>query len=327
MVIRIVEPGIRTTIQDMGRFGYYHLGVPPSGAADKYSYVLGNIMLGNPRHFAALEMMIKGASVEFQKKTVAVVTGAPAEVRLNGELIPLWQPFIVQPGDVLSVGAIREGVFAYLCVSGGLATPEMLGSRSVCLASEFAGVLGRSLLKGDLLPLHEPLPGAIRQVGKTLPAEAHPSFSKEMNIRLVMGLTCDRIKDEGLVGLLNRAWVIQTESNRVAYRLHGGRVNYKEEVPPFGSGNSFGNIVDIPYPIGGVIVPNEEELIILMTDGTGGGGYVTIGTVIRPDLNLLAQTRPQSKVRFHAVTIDQAFQIRREIEQKVEKVKEIVQQV
>ncbi|KAB7706613.1 5-oxoprolinase/urea amidolyase family protein [Bacillus aerolatus] len=325
-MLHILEPGLKSTIQDAGRFGFYHMGVPPAGAADKYSFLLGNVLLGNPRHYAGLEMMMKGPVIEFQKKTVIVLTGAPADATLNGEKLPLWQPAAVSPGDVLAVGNIREGVFTYLAVSGGLATPEMLGSRSACFASGFTGVLGRMLLKGDFLPLNEPLPGVLRQVGKRVPEEALPAFSRELDLHLVLGITSDRISDEGLTGLLNKEWTIHTQSNRVAYRLHGGRVRYVKEDAPFGSGNSPGNIVDIPYPIGGVIVPNEEELIILLNDGTGGGGFVTTGTVISTDLSLLAQAKPQSKVRFHAVTVDQAFQLRREQEQLIEKVKSMIQQ-
>ncbi|KMY55559.1 hydrolase [Bacillus sp. FJAT-27231] len=325
-MLNILEPGLKTTIQDTGRFGHYHMGVPPSGAADKYSFLLGNTLLGNPPDYAGLEMMLTGPVIEFQKKTVIALTGASAEVKLNGEVIPLWQPIAVSAGDVLIVGKICDGIFTYLTVSGGLATPEILGSRSACFASGFPGVLGRKLLKGDQLPLHEPLPGVLRQVGKSIPNEIKPVFNRQLDLHLVLGIASERISDEGLTGLLNQEWTIHTQSNRVAYRLYGGRVRYKKEAAPFGSGNSPGNIVDIPYPIGGVIVPNEEELIILLNDGTGGGGFVTTGTVISPDLSVLSQAKPHSVVRFHAVTVEQAFQLRREKEQLIEKVKMTVQQ-
>ncbi|MEK4027881.1 MULTISPECIES: biotin-dependent carboxyltransferase family protein [Bacillaceae] len=325
-MLHILEPGLKTTIQDTGRFGHYHMGVPPSGAADKHSFLLGNALLGNPPDYAGLEIMLEGPVIEFRKKTVIVLTGAPAEAKLNGEKLPLWQPVAVSSGDVLAVGKIYEGIFTYLTVSGGLATPEMLGSRSACFASGFPGVLGRKLLKGDQLPLNEPLPGVHRQVGRSISNEMKPVFSRQLDIHLVLGIASERISDEGLTGLLNNEWKIHPQSNRVAYRLHGERVRYIQEAAPFGSGNSPGNIVDIPYPIGGVIVPNEEELIILLNDGTGGGGFVTTGTVISSDISVLSQARPQAVVRFHAVTVEQAFQLRRQKEQLIEKVKINVQQ-
>ncbi|RST71515.1 biotin-dependent carboxyltransferase [Siminovitchia acidinfaciens] len=319
-MIELIQPGIRTTIQDMGRTGFYHQGVPPAGAADKFSFMFGNMLLGNPRHVAALEMMVKGATVEFRKKTTAVVTGAQAKVFLNGIEQPMWTVFEVQKGDLLKVGNIKKGLFSYLCVSGGFDVPDVLGSKSTCLASVFPGITGRLLLAGDEIPLSEPLPGAVQHVGKELIREAIPTFGKTETAHVVLGITCDLIRDEGLVSFLNSHWTIQPQSNRTACRMKGGHISYSDKEPPLGSGGTPGNIVDIPYPIGAVIVPNEEEVIVLLNDGTGGGGFVTIGTIIWSDVSKLSQMRPMSKVRFQAITVDQAISIRREKERLIEKV-------
>ncbi|MFD1707422.1 biotin-dependent carboxyltransferase family protein [Siminovitchia sediminis] len=323
-MIELLQPGIRTTIQDMGRTGYYHQGVPPAGAADKFSFMFGNLLLGNPRGLAALEMMVKGAVIEFHKKTTAIVTGAPAEVLLNGRKQPMWKVFEVQKGDLLEIGHIKKGLFSYLCVSGGFDVPELLGSKSTCLNSAFPGITGRLLLAGDQIALSEPLPGAVQYVGKELNPEAIPEFGKTETVHVVLGITCDLIRDEGLVSFLNSHWSIQPQSNRTGCRVRGGHISYSDKKPPFGSGGMPGNIVDIPYPIGAVIVPNEEEVIILLTDGTGGGGFVTIGTVIWSDLSKLAQMRPMSKVRFQAITVDQAISIRREKERLIDRIAESI---
>ncbi|MBM7713167.1 biotin-dependent carboxyltransferase family protein [Siminovitchia sp. FSL H7-0308] len=324
-MMKLIDPGIRTTIQDLGRTGFFHLGVPPSGAADKLSFMLGNVLIGNPTDVAGLEMMVKGASVEFEKRTTVVITGAPAEVRLNGNMQPMWEVFEVKKGDVLEIGKISEGLFSYLCVSGGLEAPEVLGSRSSCLASGFHGITGRLLLAGDEIRMAEPLPGAIQLVGKQVIEEAKPIFARTGTAHIVLGITCDLVSDEGLVSFLNTPWTIQPQSTRTACRLNGGDVRYKESEPPFGSGGNPGNIVDIPYPIGAVIVPNEGEIIVLLTDGTGGGGFVTIGTVIWQDINELSQMRPLSTVKFKAITVDQAIAMRREKERLIERVRESVQ--
>lgn len=319
-MIELIQPGIRTTIQDMGRTGYFHQGVPPAGAADKFSFMYGNLLLGNPRHVAALEMMAKGATIEFNKRTTAVVTGAPVQVLLNGRELPMWTVFEIQKGDLLELGLIKKGLFSYLCVSGGLDAPEVLGSKSTCLAGGFPGITGRLLLAGDKIPLSEPLPGAVQYVGKEMIQEAIPEFGKTETAHVVLGITCDLIRDEGLVSFLNSHWTIQPQSNRTACRIKGGHISYADVELPFGSGGTPGNIVDIPYPIGAVIVPNEEEVIILLNDGTGGGGFVTIGTIIWSDISTLSQMRPLSKVRFQAITVDQAISIRREKERLIEKV-------
>lgn len=320
-MIHIIDPGMKTTIQDMGRFGSYHLGVPPSGAADKNSYLIGNILLGNPKYFPAIEMMVKGAIFEFRKQTVIAVVGADTEVLLNSKAVPMWQTITVQSGDILEVSWIQEGVYAYLCISGGIAITPLLKSYSTCLVSDFEGLLGRVIIAGDMIPLNEPLPGVLKQAGKQLPKAFHPTFRRELDVHVVMGIACDRISDEGINGFLESEWKVHHNSNRDAYRLKGGRVEYSEQPPPFGSGNNLGNIVDIPYPIGGIIIPNEEEVIVLLNDGTGGGGFVTIGIVISSDLSLLTQARPSSIVRFHTITVDQALHIRKEKEFQMQRLK------
>lgn len=320
-MIEIIEAGVRTTIQDAGRVGYYHLGVPPSGAKDRTSFMLGNILLGNPDHFAALEMMIKGPKVVFHIATTAVITGAPVTATLNGQPIPTWEVFNVDQGDVLHFGEITEGLFSYLCVSGGFQVPEILGSKSTCLASGFSYISGRTLVTGDKIPIATPLPGAQRLAGRRMIEAAIPQFKQKQNIRVVLGIHIDLISDEGLYSLLNSEWTLTIKSSPTASRLKGGTVKYKDYEPPFGSGGMKENVVDIPYPIGGVIVPNEKEIIILLHDGTGGGGFVTIGTVIWQDISVLSQMRPMAKVTFQSVTIDEAMRIRKDYEKKMQEVR------
>jgi len=308
--MEIINSGIHTTIQDIGRVGYYHLGVPPSGAADQQSFMLGNILLGNPKGSAALEMKIKGCKIKFKKATYIVIAGAPAKVFLNGEQQKMWQVIKIDKEDILEIKELTKGIFTYLCLSGGIRSQVVLGSQSTCLASDFPGLNGRRLLEGDELEIANPLPGVENTVGKELIKEALPQFKKEITLRIILGITEDLVDDEGIVSLLNDVWLIQTDSNKVAYRLEGGKLTYKDKKPPFGAGSVQGNIVDIPYPIGAVIIPNEKEMIILLNDGTGGGGFVTVGAIIWSDLSRLSQMKPLSKVKFEAITIDQAMTIK-----------------
>lgn len=325
-MIEILRAGVRTTIQDRGRIGYYHLGVPPSGAKDRTSYMLGNIILGNPDHFAALEMMIEGPIIEFKTETTAVITGAPVCATLNGDPLPNWEVFNVKKGDILSLDKITEGLFSYLCISGGFQVPEILGSKSTCLASGFSYISGRPLVAGDIIPIATPLPGANRLAGKVMIEDAIPKFNRSQTVHVVLGIHIDLISDEGLVSLLNNEWTITTKSSSTASRLQGGTIKYKDYDPPFGSGGMKGNVVDIPYPIGGVILPNEEEIIILLHDGTGGGGFVTIGTIIWQDISMLSQMRPLSTVKFRSVTIEEAMAIRKEYEKKINDVRTLLNQ-
>ncbi|MDN4523904.1 biotin-dependent carboxyltransferase family protein [Fictibacillus fluitans] len=325
-MFNIIKPGLKTTIQDNGRYGFYHLGVPPSGAADKFSYRIGNILLGNPLDSAALEMTLLGPVIEVEKSTVISVTGAPARVLLNQKEIPMWETVKVVEGDLLefSYHSSKAGVYTYLCVSGGFSLPEVLGSRSAYLLSDFEGYLGRRLAAGDEVAVSEPLPGAFKRAGISLPDMHIPAFSNHVNVRAVMGLTSDLITDEGVTGCLNSEWTTQMESDRVALRMKGAIVPSEEFPPPFGSGGGFASVVDMAYPIGAILVPNEEEIIVLLNDATSGGGFISLGTVISMDLDLIAQARPLTTIRFHAVTIDQALVARRERKKKLALISEML---
>jgi biotin-dependent carboxylase-like uncharacterized protein len=316
-MLRIIEPGIETIVQDLGRYGNYHYGVPPSGVADKYSFIAGNVLLGNPIEFAGLEMTLLGPKIQFEKDTVISITGAPMEPRINNQLIPMWENVRVTEGDILHFSPTRQGVKTYLCISGGIQVPEVLGSRSTYLYSQFGGFNGRKLIKEDRVPIGEPLPGVFKQVGKSIDSPFLPDFGKSNEFRVVMGLSGALISDEGVKSFLNSEWKVSTESNRVAYRFKGGSIRFQNIKAPFGAGDSSSNVVDIIYPIGGILVPNEEEVIVLLHDGTTGGGFVTIGTVISSDLDHIAQSRPLATSRFLAVTMDQAIEARMERQKKI----------
>ncbi|WLR51327.1 biotin-dependent carboxyltransferase family protein [Bacillus tianshenii] len=318
-MIKVIDQGFKTTIQDMGRHGYYHLGVPPCGAADKLSFQIGNLLLGNPLYCAGLEITLLGPKLQIQKNTVIAITGAPAEVFLNDKPISMWEVIKVNEGDMLTFqfSERRVGVFTYLCISGGITIPEMLGSRSAYTLSDFGGLLSRKLESGDLIKISEPLPGAFNQEGKKVPSSYIPTFSKEIDVRAVMGMTSDWVSDQGIMKFLSNEWEVKLESNRVAYRFSGETISYSEAEPPFGVVNTVGSVVDFAYPIGAILVPNPEEVIVLLNDATVGGGFVTIGTVISPDLSIITQARPGSSVRFHAVTVSQATELRLQQKKKL----------
>ncbi|GED66951.1 allophanate hydrolase [Brevibacillus reuszeri] len=316
-MLYIRDGGLQTLVQDMGRKDYYHLGVPPSGAADRYSYVLGNILLGNPVDYAALEITLLGPEIEVRKKTVIAITGAPLDVKLNGSVIPMWETICVQEGDILTLRSMKRGVKSYLCVSGGIQVPHVLGSRSTYTLSQLGGFHGRKLMAGDEIIIGEPLPGVFHHVGMRIPEEYMPKFSSSVDIRMVMGISSYRLSDEGVKAFLNSEWQVGIESNNIAYRYSGASASFKPIDPPFGAGNNLSNTVDIVYPIGAIMVPNEKELILLLRDATTGGGFVTLGTTISADLDLVAQSRPQTKTRFIAVTMEQAIEARMSKKKKV----------
>lgn len=309
-MLRIIEAG-NTTVQDLGRYGNYHYGIPPSGTADKYSFTAGNLLLNNPADSAGLEITFFGPKILFEKETVISITGAPMTPYKNNRPIPMWENIKVHEGDILHFSTSDQGVRTYLCISGGIQVPKVLGSRSTYLNSKLGGFHGRELRAGDRLPIDEPLPGVFKRVGQSVRSSYLPNFDKTKELRVVMGLSGELISDEGIKSFLNSEWEVSNESNRVAYRFTGSSIEFHTSKAPFGAGDSSFNVVDIPYPTGAVMVPNEEEVIVLLHDGTRGGGFTTIGTVISPDLDLIGQSRPGDSSRFLAVSVKQASEARR----------------
>lgn len=306
----VLKPGLQTTIQDLGRSGLYHLGVPPSGAADKYSFILGNILLGNPIDYAGLEFVLLGPTLEFEDTTVVTITGAPCDPTLNYHPIPMWETVKVQAGDILSVKTTSQGARSYLCVSGGIQVSESLGSRSTYLLGQLGGLSGRKLQPADRIPIAAPLPGALKRIGKRIPLDYIPAFARDNSVRAVIGISSHMVSDTGIKAFLDSDWYVSTESDRVAYRYSGSTIAVNELQPSFGGGDSSFNVVDSYYPIGGILIPNPHEIIVMHCDATSGGGFVKLGAVISSDLDIIAQSRPLSATRFIAITMDQATKIR-----------------
>ncbi|ERI09785.1 biotin-dependent carboxyltransferase family protein [Aneurinibacillus aneurinilyticus] len=315
-MLDVIKPGLHTTIQDLGRDGFYHLGVPPGGAADKYSFQIGNFLVGNPAHYAGLEIRMLGPTLLFTKRTLIAITGAPTPCFINDEPVPMWQCLEIKAGDVLSFRFAQQGICTYVCISGGIHSPEFLGSQSTYIVHQ-KPECGYKLEIGGKLSLNEPLPGAFKHAGRFLPESFRPSFSKTVELHATLGLAIHRISDQGVRVFLDNEWTVSTESDRIAYRLSGGPLSFEQTVQTTRAGDYSANVVDLPYPVGVITVPNPEELIILVSDATAGGGFVTIGAVISADLDTLSQCRPQTTVHFSAVTMEQALHLRMEKKQRL----------
>jgi biotin-dependent carboxylase-like uncharacterized protein len=316
-MLKVLEGGLQTTVQDAGRFGWYHIGMPPAGAMDQLSFRVGNMLVGNRDDEAALEITFAGPVMETTEEALVAVTGADLRVELNGTRVPQWVAHRVRPGDRITCGQAQRGVRAYFCVSGGITIPPLLGSRSTYLLARFGGVEGRRLEAGDLLPVGPLRPEADARVGRMIPSGFLPKLGKEIELRIIMGLCSYRLTEDSVEEFLTVKWEVSTEADRVGYRLRGPAFRFKDREPPFGAGSDASNVVDVGYPVGSVQVPGGQEAILLMRDAVTGGGYATIGTAIQCDLDLLAQAPPGSKVTFRAVDVDEAMRARREYRARI----------
>jgi biotin-dependent carboxylase-like uncharacterized protein len=308
--IEVVKPGLSTTVQDAGREGYYHVGVPPSGALDQFSLVAANLLVGNPADAAVLESPYMGPELRFTEPTVVAVTGAELEPRLNGESRPRWASFAVEAGDVLSFGHLRAGARMYLAVAGGIDVPEVLGSRSTYGLGALGGFDGRPLQPGDELALGAPTDGPAP--GRSVPEALWPDLDDESEVRVVMGLYDHLLTEAGRATFLESTWTLTPVADRVGFRYKGEALDMVRREQPFGAGSDPSNIVDAPYPIGSIQVPGGVEPIILHRDAVSGGGYAMVATVISADLDAVAQSAPGSRTRFVSVDLEEALAARRE---------------
>lgn len=307
--LEVRKPGLSTTIQDGGRSGYYHLGIPPSGALDQYSLAAANALVGNGADDAVLEIVYMGPELRFTGPAVVAVTGAEITPRVNGETRPQWESFDVAEGDVLDFDYLKAGSRAYLAVSGGFDTRIDLGSRSTYVIGSLGGVDGRPIVEGDVLPVGS---GATGRAGLVVPSDLRPAMSKDVELRVVMGLYDHRLTDRGRATFLDTTWTLTPVADRMGFRYSGGQLETVDREPPFGAGQDPSNIVDSPYPIGSVQVPGSVEPIVLHRDAVSGGGYMMVATVISGDLDVVAQSAPRTRTRFVEVDLETALQLRAE---------------
>jgi len=253
VAIEVVKPGLSTTVQDLGREGYYHVGVPPSGALDQFSLVAANLLVGNEPGAAGLEAAFLGPELRFTEAATVAVCGADIEPRVNGDAQAPWTSFAVADGDLLGFGHVRAGARLYIAVSGGIDVPEKLGSRSTYGLGALGGLDGRPLQAGDELALGPAADGAA--AGRSVPEALRPALPKELEVRVVMGLYDHLLTEDGRRTFADTTWTLTPVADRVGFRYRGEKLEMLEREQPFGAGSDPSNIVDAPYPIGSIQVP------------------------------------------------------------------------
>jgi biotin-dependent carboxylase-like uncharacterized protein len=318
MPIEVRKPGLSTTIQDRGREGYYHVGVPPSGALDQFSLVAANRLVGNDDGAAVLECAYMGPELVFGENAVVAATGAELEPRVDGEPQPRWTAFEVPAGATLTFGHLKGGARMYLAVAGGIDVPETLGSRSTYALGALGGLEGRQLTEGDTLAVGR-ANGA--RPGGSVPERLWPTFAMELEIRVVMGLYDHLLTADGRRTFEEATWTLTPVADRVGFRYKGPKLEMLEREQPFGAGSDPSNIVDAPYPIGSIQVPGGVEPIVLHRDAVSGGGYAMIATVISADLDAVAQSAPGAATRFVPVDLEAALGARRERSARLQEVR------
>lgn len=319
MSVKVDKPGLLTTVQDLGRPGYFHLGIPIGGAMDRLALRAANMLVGNDEGAAALEAVFMGPELTFEADALVAVTGADMPIFVDGEEQPGWTSFAVKAGQVLSFGFLKSGARIYIAISGGIDTPLDLGSRSTYAIGALGGVEGRAIAVGDVLPLGS---GASENAGASVPANLRRGPGTPAELRILPGLYWYRLTEEAQKNFFADEWAVAPEADRMGYRFRNGRpLEFVDREQPFGAGSDPSNIVDGCYPYGSVQVPGGTEPIVLHRDAVSGGGYFMIGTVISADMDLIGQLQPHVPVKFVQVDMDAALAARRERAALIEEIR------
>lgn len=300
--IRVVDGGLLTTVQDLGRPGYQAFGISWAGAADEYALRLANWAVGNAPGAAGLEITLIGPRLLFTDEAIIAVTGADLGPRLNGDALPMWQPVRVPAGAALSFAGGSHGCRAYLAVTGGIDVPPVLGSRSTDLLGRFGGLDGRTLRAGDELPIGTLAdPSGRGQGGKPrlIPPELIPDYPEHLEARVVLGPQEDHFTSEGLRVFLSSCYRVTPQSDRMGLRLEGPVIRHRGRA----------DIISDGMPPGGVQVPQDGRPMVLLANRQTVGGYPKIATVVSADIWRLAQLRPGASVSFRAVTPEEAHRL------------------
>jgi len=284
-VFEVLQPGVLTTIQDLGRTGWQRIGLGTAGAMDRFAIQVANLLVGNPRGEAALEIGLGGLRLRCLEDRVVAVCGADL-----GAGLPLWKSVRVRKGEELHFKSAVRGAWAYLALAGGAAAETILGSKSTCLRAK----LGRALVKGDVLRAGPPGP-SVRDGRGLLPADI-PATPDVVSLRVVLGPQEGMFREESLQDFLSASFEVTPQSNRMGYRLAGPALRHRESA----------DILSDAVVTGSIQVPADGQPIVLMADRQTTGGYATIATVISTDIPAMAQARPGAKVTFRSVSVDEA---------------------
>ncbi|MFJ7737520.1 biotin-dependent carboxyltransferase family protein [Lysinibacillus sp. NPDC097287] len=306
MGVKVLQPGMLATIQDLGRYGLQKFGVIVGGAMDSISLRIANLLVENSEGEGALEVTLFGTSLLFESDELIAITGGNLQPTIDGKEVPMWQPLLIRKGSTLKFNAAISGSRAYVSFSGGIQVPEVMGSKSTYIRAGIGGFQGRRLQKNDVFECNKRTESGEDLFNQLLKKDTYLSwsvyyapfvtFNKTQTIRIIRGSEYQRFNEESLQKFFSTHYTISTHSDRMGYRLEGEDIQLKEPFELLSEGVTFGTIQ----------VPSNGQPIILMADRQTTGGYPKIGQVISADLPSLAQMQTNGQVYFKEVTLEEA---------------------
>jgi antagonist of KipI len=307
----VLEPGILTTIQDRGRYGFSQFGVPPSGALDTFSFRVANLLVGNQEGEACLETTIMGLKLKALREVVVAITGGDLSPTLNGESLEMWRTHLLIEGDVLNFKKVRAGCRAYLAVSGGFVVPKIMGSGSTYLSGKFGGLEGRALKRGNILYTFD-IQSPLSKLGLLFPSDWIPPLEKEVLLRVIPGPQNHHFTEKGFQTFCSSSYQVTPRCDRMGIRLEGSKIERRSDVEE--------SIISESLISGAIQVPGDGKPIIILTELVTGG-YTKIATIISTDLPRVAQLKPGDRVQFSPISIEEAHQLIRKQEERLQSFK------
>jgi antagonist of KipI len=301
MALTVLDPGLLTTVQDLGRTGCQHLGVPVSGAMDRFALMAANRLVGNPPGAAGLEALWLGPALGADIDCLVAASGAGFTLEVDGRSFPLWLAVWVRRGQVLRLAADEPngppGCWGYLAAAGGVDVPPVLGSRSTYLRGGFGGFQGRPLQAGDVLLLGASSGELAAGAGRSLAEAYRPAYGERPTLEVIPGPQEAAFSDGGLAAFLEGEYAVSLASDRMGYRLEGPPIQH---ISP-------ADILSEPVALGAVQVPADGQPLVLLADRQTVGGYTKVATVVSADLPALVQSPPgEGRVRFRATSVEAA---------------------
>lgn len=311
MTVRVIRPGLLTSVQDAGRYGFQKHGVIVSGVMDPLAHRIANLLVGNEEAEATLEMTLKGPILEFLEDALISICGGDLSPSVEGTPVPMWKPIFLKKGSVLDFGPCRIGIRAYLAIAGGWDVPLVMNSRSTYLRAGIGGFEGRALKAGDELSagartllgkeMMKRLSGQSAQAAFTaaewgVAQEMVPNYTSAPVIRAIRGNQYDWFTQESQIAFYSQPYKVTPQSDRMGYRLEGPILELTEPMELISEAVAFGSIQ----------VPAEGKPIVLLADRQTTGGYPKIAQIATIDLPLIAQTKPGDTILFTEISREEA---------------------
>ena len=293
---KIITPGLFTTVQDLGRYGFQQYGMPVSGAMDTFSHKVANLLVDNPVDFATIECTFNGPEIEILSDTFIAVAGGETSLLINNQEADSYRNHKLHKGDMVKVGNITTGCRVYIAFAGGIDVPVVMNSRSTYTRAKVGGYLGRPLKPGDILSIGpHSKPFRKLQIRK----ELLPKLKQNQTIRVIGGTEVNSFLFEGVKTILTSSYTITNKSDRMGYRLEGPAISHTEGPDIISSGICNGAIQ----------VPGDGKPIIMLADRQTVGGYTKIANVITTDLPLIGQMKPGDTIQFEQIHLEEAHKV------------------